>query len=117
MAKPDKPPAAEVPPPPLVLAQIGPVALVWDKLAMFRADEVAVYTTTGLGFARAVKYAWCMVPETVRGQYPSPESLAKIVPAVTDIWASVNAAIAAAGEEMSPKNVFGSTSGRGRASS
>jgi hypothetical protein len=104
-------------PKPLELFGIGPVPLTWDKAAMFRADECALYTTKGLGFARAVKYAWCMAPDAVRAAFPTPESLASVVPPVTAIWASVNPAIAASGEGMSPKNVFGSTSGRSPSSS
>lgn len=110
-----KPPAK--PAPPLELAGLGPVPLAWDKAAMFRADEAGVFTTKGIGFAKAVKYAWCMVPDKVRAAYPTPEALADIVPPVTAIWASVNPAIVAAGEGMSPKNVFGSTSGRSPSSS
>lgn len=111
--------SAKVPPVPrpLLLAGLGPVPLAWDKAAMFRADEAGVFTTKGIGFARAVKYAWCLVPDSVRAAYPTPEALAQVVPEVTAIWAAVNAAIGSAGEEMSPKNVFGSTSGRSPSSS
>ena len=114
MATPTKNPPA---PRDLELKGLGPVPLVWDKGAMFRADECNLYATTGVGFARAVKYAWCMAPAVVRAAYPTPEALAPAVPSVTAIWASVNPAITSAGEEMSPKNVFGSMSGRSPASS
>lgn len=101
----------------LALQQIGPVPLKWDKAAIFRADEIGVFTTKGIGFARAVKYAWCMAPESVRRAYPTPEQLAEIVPSVVEIWAVVDPVIASAAEEMSPKNVFGSASGPSPSSS
>lgn len=101
----------------ITLQGIGPVPLAWDKGAMFRADDCGLYETKGIGFARACKYVWCMAPDSVRRAYPAPEALAKVMPPLAEVWVAVNGVIAAAGEEMSPKNVFGSASGRGRSSS
>lgn len=95
----------------------SPVTLVWDKAAMFRADELGVFTTKGIGFARAIKYVWCMLPDTVRTQYATPVDLAKDMPPLLNAWDAINSAISQSGEEMSPKNVYGLTSGRSQSSS
>lgn len=103
--------------PVLQLAGGDPVELKWDKIAMFRADEAGVFTTKGIGFARAAKYVWAMLPEAERLRYPSPEAVAEAIPELTKVWAAIDAAIKASGEGMSPKNVYGSTSGRTPSSS
>jgi hypothetical protein len=91
MAKPNPTPVAPAPQAVIILGGSEPCQLRWDKAAMFRADECGVFTTKGVGFAKAAKYVWAMLP--------------------------INAAIKAAGEGMSPKNVYGSTSGRSPSSS
>lgn len=96
----------------LTLASGETLDLVWDKAAMCRADDCGLFATKGVGFARAVKYVWSMLPAAARGRFPSHEDLANALPPVAEIGPVVDAAIAAAGEGMSAKNVFGSTSGR-----
>lgn len=111
------PPAAEPASPVLVLPAAGTIRLTWDKLAMFRADECGAFATRGTGFARAAKYLWAMLPPPVQAYYPTPESVAAVLPPVREVNAAIDAAIKAAGEGMSPKNVFGSTSGPSPSSS
>jgi hypothetical protein len=101
----------------LTLDGIGSVPLTWDKGAMYRAEVSGLYEIKGLGLARAVLYVWCMAPAAVRQAYASPEDLAAIVPSVVEMRSAIDAAIAASGEEMKPKNVFGSTSGPSPSSS
>lgn len=91
--------------------------LVWDKLAMYRADECGVFTTKGTGFARAAKYVWAMLPTEMRVRFASPEQVAGALPPLIGVWPAIEAAINAAGEGMSPKNVFGSPSGLSPSSS
>lgn len=103
--------------PTITLNGAEPCTLIWNKGAMFRADECGVFTTKGLGFARAAKYVWAMLPDSHRRLFPSPEAVAEVLPPVTTVSPVIDAAIAAAGEDMSAKNVFGSMSGPSPASS
>ena len=92
--------------------------LIWDKGAMFRADECGVWSgKTGLGFATAAKYLWSMLSATGRQRYASPEDLARDMPTLDIVWPLINTAITAGGESTDPKNVFGSTSGPSQSSS
>lgn len=99
------------------LAGAEPCALVWNRAAMFRADECGVFSGKSIGFAKAAKYIWAMLPASHRVQFPTPEAVAEAMPTVEEVNALIDAAISAAGEDMSPKKVFGSMSGPSRASS
>lgn len=95
-----------------------PYVLKWDKGAMFDADEVGVYTgKQGAGLAMAAKYVWAMLPPAGRKAYPTPRDVFKDLPPLAEAWPIINAALDAGHEDTDPKNVFGSTSGRSRASS
>lgn len=109
----------KVPPNTVLILGGTPYKLVWDKAAMFRADEIGVFgkRRPGIGLAQAAKYVWCMLPAGGREALQSPEEVAVALPALTEVWVAVNNAIAAGGEATDPKNVVGSTSGRSRASS
>jgi hypothetical protein len=118
MAKPNPTPVAPAPQAVIILGGSEPCQLRWDKAAMFRADECGVFTTKGVGFAKAAKYVWAMLPDTQRvSAFPTPEAVATALPPLDEVWPAINAAIKAAGEGMSPKNVYGSTSGRSPSSS
>lgn len=97
-----------------------PCKIVWNRGAMFRADEVGAWaesTAAGLGFAQAAKLLYAMLPADRRSRWPSPEAVADVMPDVKTTWDYLNQAMAQAGEEMDSKNVFGSTSGHGASSS
>lgn len=94
-----------------------PCVLVWNKSAMFRADECGLFSTKGIGFAKAAKYVWSMLPDTLRKKYSGPEDVAEVMPSIAECSSAIDAAISEAGEGMTAKNVFGSTSGRSPASS
>ena len=100
-------------PNPTITLKNLPYKLTWNKGAMFRADEVGAYDRkrSTIGFAQMCKYLWALGPDALRTKYPTPESLANDVPTTTECWNAINAAMAIAGEGMSPKNVVGSTSG------
>lgn len=92
--------------------------LVWNRGAMFRADELDVFhSPAGTGFAQAAKYVWCMLPAAARATYPSPEAVAEVLPPATEALKAVNAAIAAGAEDTDPKRVLGLTNGRSQSPS
>lgn len=95
--------------------QLGgaPYVLRWDKGAIFRADELGVWGTqdNGMGFSRAAKYLFAMLPDAARRKYTSPERIAEVMPPLVEVLPAINAAIAAAGEDVDPKKLVGSTNG------
>lgn len=97
----------------------APCQLVYDKLAIYRADEVGAWgePVGSVGFARAAKFVWAMLPHDLHDRYRNPQTVAAVLPPLNQVWPIINAAMAAAGEEMDPKNVFGSTNGRTPSSS
>lgn len=101
----------------LILAGV-PCQLRWDKRALFRADEVGLFTKRepGLGLATGAKYVWAMMPDAAREKHPTPEDVAAIMPPLPEVWEAINNAIAA-GRDVFEKNVLGSTSGPSPASS
>ena len=92
--------------------------LVWNKDAAFDADELRLFTDPdGVGLAQGAKYIWCMLPAEARAIYRTPRDVARVMPPVEETWSLINAAMAAAGEEMDPKKLFGSTNGPSPSSS
>ncbi len=107
------PQAAHIEDPVLILAKL-PCRLKWDKAAMFRADQAGLFDGNDesvLGFARACKYVWAMLPPDRRNAFKDPESIAPHLPALIEVRKHINNALALAGEEMDPKNVVGLMSG------
>lgn len=101
----------------LLIGDKEPIALRWTKAAMFRADDIGVYSSSGLGYARAVKYVWAMAPDSVRSKYPRPDMLADVIPPLSEVGSQIDLAIKESGEAVSAKNVFGSTNGPSPSSS
>jgi hypothetical protein len=96
----------------------SPFVLKWDKGAMYDADEVGVYSgKQGAGLAMAAKYVWAMLPPAGRKLYPTPRDVFSALPPLSEVWPVITAALDAGEKDTDLKNVFGSTSGRGRASS
>ncbi len=89
-----------------------PYQLRWDKRAMFRADEVGLFSKRepGLGLATGAKYVWAMMPDAGRSKLKTPEDVANAMPPLSEVWEAINNAIAA-GSDVFEKNVLGSTSG------
>jgi hypothetical protein len=118
MAKPTPVPGSRSPQAVVILGGSEPCQLIWDKAAIYRADEAGVFTTKGIGFARAAKYVWAMLPAAQRAStFPTPEAVAEALPPLDKVWPAIDAAIKAGGEGVAPKNVFGSTSGPSPSSS
>lgn len=89
------------------------VKLTYDKTAIFYADEVGAWEgpAGSVGFARATKFVWAMLPEELRLRFPSPVALAPQMPPANVAWEQIHLAISAAGPEMEAKNVLGSMNG------
>lgn len=104
---------------PVIIIDGLPCKLAWTKLTICRADGLKVWADAEgeLGFERAAKFLFAMMPDERRAHFKNYEGVAAKLPPLNECWEKINTARQNAGEDLDLKNLYGSTNGPSPSSS